>query len=162
MVRTLLKQTWKKGNPSWSPPNLEFFCRGIALIMLSQELRSFLEPFHTLKLRVFDELLKEPLFCQKPGDESSLEDERHLIAKQLRRATEIGLTFANPAFSDVTVKEELKAVFSAIRELRPMWSLALGLHMMFAGVVESLGTEKHAAFFKVRPLDFFCVFSDLE
>jgi hypothetical protein len=130
--------------------------------MLSQELRSFLEPFHTLKLRVFDELLKEPLFCQKPGDESSLEDERHLIAKQLRRATEIGLTFANPAFSDVTVKEELKAVFSAIRELRPMWSLALGLHMMFAGVVESLGTEKHAAFFKVRPLDFFCVFSDLE
>lgn len=32
-----------------------------------------------------------------------------------------------------------------------MWTLALGLHMMFSGVCESLGSEKHARFFKTSP-----------
>jgi acyl-CoA oxidase len=114
--------------------------------MLS-ELKEFLEPQHDLKTRVYHELLKEPLFCPTWDHESSLDD-RALLAKQLRRATELGLSFSNPIFYEPGSKDSLRAVFSCLRDTRAMWSLSLGLHAMFAGVCESLGTKQHERYFK--------------
>ena len=116
------------------------------------DLRLFLEPLYHLKEHVFNLLLSDPLLGpQKEKDFVNMDEERRLVALQLRRATELGLSFANPLFSDPSSKSVVKTVFSCLRETRPMWTLALGLHMMFASVVESLGTAKHAQFFKSSP-----------
>jgi hypothetical protein len=60
---------------------------------MENELRAFLDPLHALKAAVFEELLREPLFGHRAADLdcSNLNDERHLLMKQLRRATGIGM-----------------------------------------------------------------------
>jgi hypothetical protein len=118
------------------------------------ELRYFLEPLCAVKDAVFAELQREPLFCVDPmnRDASSTEGDRHLMLQQLHRAIAIGMTFANPLVSAPESRAHAKALFAAVRETKSMWTLSLGLHMMFASVCESLGTpQKHARFFRASP-----------
>lgn len=83
------------------------------------ELRSFLEPQWDLKQRVFAELLKEPLLCPEfAKDVVSLEEDRRVLAKQVRCAVSLGLSAANPLFAREDSKELMRAVFGAIRDTR--------------------------------------------
>ncbi len=116
-------------------------------------LRHFLEPLCHVKDAMYAELQREPLFMLDPlnRDSHDTQHDRHLLLQQLRRATALGLTFGNPTLTDANAKPAARAIFSAVRDTKPMWTLALGLHMMFCSVTESLGTEKHARFWKTSP-----------
>ena len=115
------------------------------------EMRRFFEgPFSDAKRSMLEELAKEKIFLPENDCNESTDEQRKRVAMRIRRAMELGL---NPEHELLKSEAELsRALFGAIRYTSPTWSISLGLHYMFCGVCENLGTELHKEFFKSSSL----------